>query len=108
MPRVSLILVVKNGMPYVVEAVASVVKQTYRDFELIVQDGSSEDGTVEFLATFTGVPGLDLVSEPDSGVGDAYARALRRCSGSIIGTIDADNLLEPNALECAVEFMSAR
>jgi glycosyltransferase involved in cell wall biosynthesis len=39
-----------------------------------------------------------MVSEPDAGLGDAYNRAFARCTGEIIGTLDADNLILPNAL----------
>lgn len=101
-PHVSLVLCVQDGMPYLPEAVESVRAQTYRDFELLVQDGASTDGTLEYLRNLEGIPGLELVSEADGGVGDAYNRAFRRCRGEIIGTIDADNLLVPHTLERAV------
>ena len=98
-PLFSLLLIVKNGMPFLPEALRSVAGQTYRDFELIVQDGVSTDGTLEFLEKLDGIPNVDIVSEPDSGLGQAYNRAVARCHGEIIGTIDDDSLLEPDALE---------
>jgi glycosyltransferase involved in cell wall biosynthesis len=107
MPRVSIFLVVKNGMPHVVEAVDSVRAQTYRDLELIVQDGASTDGTREYLE------GLDVPfeccvdSRTDAGVAQAANRALGRCRGDVIGSIDADNLLEPDAVERGVAFVDA-
>jgi glycosyltransferase involved in cell wall biosynthesis len=103
-PRVSLILCVKNGQPYLPEAVRSVAVQSFRDFEVIVQDGGSTDGSLELLRRAPGLPAIDVVSEPDSGIGQAYNRALRRCRGAIIGSIDSDNLLEPDALEHVVAF----
>jgi glycosyltransferase involved in cell wall biosynthesis len=106
-PLVSLILVVKNGMPYLPEAIASVGGQTYGELEVIVQDGSSTDGTVDYLRSVDDVP-LDIVSEPDGGIGDAYNRAVGRCRGEIVGSIDADNLLERDAVAKAVEFLSGR
>lgn len=105
---VSLILCVRNGMPYLREAIESVAAQTYRDFELIVQDGASADGTLEYLGEVAGLPRIDIVSQPDGGLGEAYNRAVQRCSGAIIGTIDADNVLEPDALQCAVSFLTER
>ncbi|MGZ4357344.1 MAG: glycosyltransferase [Gaiellaceae bacterium] len=107
-PVVSLILCVKNGMPYLPEAVASVAAQTYRSFELVVQDAESTDGSLEFLRGVEGVPEVRIVTEPDGGIGDAYNRAVSRCHGEIVGSIDADNLLAPHALERAVEFVSQR
>lgn len=100
-PLVSVVVCTKNGIPHVREAMASLERQTYRRFEVVVQDAASTDGTVEFL---WGLPfdRLEVVSEPDGGIGDAYNRAFARCSGAIVATLDADNLLEPDALERAV------
>jgi glycosyltransferase involved in cell wall biosynthesis len=90
-------------MPYVREAVASLERQTYRHFEVIVQDAESKDGTTEFLSALP-FERLEVVMEPDGGIGDAYNRAFARCSGAIVTTLDADNLLERDALNRAVEF----
>ena len=81
-------------MPYVREAIASLENQTYRNFEVIVQDGASRDGTANFLETLT-FTRRDVVSEPDAGIGDAFNRAFGRCAGDIVGSLDSDNLLEP-------------
>ena len=89
-------------MPYVREAMASLERQTYRHFEVIVQDAESTDGTAEFLSALP-FERLEVVVEPDGGIGDAYNRAIGRCSGAIVTTLDADNLLEHDALERAVE-----
>lgn len=101
-PLVSLIVCTKNAMPYIVEAMDSVRRLTYRRFELVVQDGLSDDGTAEFLQSLDGLDRLSFVSEADAGIGDAFNRAVRRCSGDVIGSIDGDNLLEPGALEVAL------
>jgi glycosyltransferase involved in cell wall biosynthesis len=88
-------------MPYVREAMASLERQTHRHFEVVVQDAESTDGTREFLSALS-FDRLDVVVEPDGGIGDAYNRAFARCSGAIVTTLDADNLLEPDALDRAV------
>jgi glycosyltransferase involved in cell wall biosynthesis len=85
-------------MPFVREAIASLEAQTLDDYELVVQDAVSTDGTPEFLRALR-LPRVNIVSEPDSGLGDAYNRAFPRCQGEIIGTLDADNLMLPDALE---------
>jgi glycosyltransferase involved in cell wall biosynthesis len=100
-PLVSVVVSTKNGMPFVREAMASLERQTYRHFEVIVQDAESTDGTTEFLSSLP-FERPALVSEPDGGIGDAYNRAFARCSGEIVTTLDADNLLERDALERAV------
>ena len=107
-PLVSLILCVKNGLPYLPDALASLADQSYRNFELVVQDAESTDGSLEAIAAATGLPAVDVRSEPDSGIGDAYNRAVGRCRGELVGSIDSDNTLRPNALECAVDFFAER
>lgn len=97
-PRFSIVMFTKDGMPFVREAIASLEAQTFDDYELIVQDAVSSDGTAEFLRGM-GVSRANMASEPDSGLGDAYNRAFPRCRGDIIGTLDSDNLLLPHALE---------
>ena len=88
-------------MPHVREAIASLADQTYRRFEVVVQDAVSSDGTAEFLSALP-FDRLEFVSEPDGGIGDAFNRAFARCSGSLVTTLDADNLLEPDTIERAV------
>jgi glycosyltransferase involved in cell wall biosynthesis len=85
-------------MPYVREAIASLEAQTFDDYELVIQDAVSTDGTAEFLRQLR-LPNAQMASEPDAGLGDAYNRAFPRCRGEIVGTLDSDNLLVPNALE---------
>jgi glycosyltransferase involved in cell wall biosynthesis len=97
-PRFSIVLATKNGMPFVREAVASLEAQTRDDYEVGIQDAESTDGTAEFRSQLC-LPSVRMASEPDSGLGDAYNRAFPRCRGEIVGILDADNLLVPNALE---------
>ncbi len=101
-PLISVMVCVKNGMPYLPKALESLATQTYKNFEVIDQDGGSDDGSLEILQAFKDVP-LNIVSKIDAGVGQAYNRAVARCHGDIVSSLDADNLLEPDALLIAVE-----
>jgi 2-polyprenyl-3-methyl-5-hydroxy-6-metoxy-1,4-benzoquinol methylase len=92
------VLATKNGMPYVREAVASLEAQTLHDYEVVVQDTTSTDGTAEFLSQLR-LSNVRVASERDSGLGEAYNRAFPRCRGEIVGILDSDNLLAPDALE---------
>jgi glycosyltransferase involved in cell wall biosynthesis len=103
-PLVSLVLVVRNGLPHVREAVDSVRSLTYSNYELVVQDGASTDGSAEYLGGLGGIPALSFRSEPDTGIGQGFNRAFARCRGEIIGSIDSDNLLLPHTLDTVVEY----
>lgn len=106
-PLVSLIVCTKNGMPFLPEAIHSVRRQTYRQYELVIQDAASTDGSREFLQALSGFPAVELVSEPDGGIGDGFNRAVRRCHGDIVGSIDADNLMDADALGRVVDRFAA-
>ena len=101
-PLVSIILCVRNGMPHVKDAVASIESLSYRNFEVVVQDGASTDGTLEYLRTITGFPSVSIVSAPDTGIGQGFNRAIARCTGDIIGSVDADNVVRRDALDIVV------
>ena len=100
-PLVSLVLAVKNGLPHLKTAIEAIARQTYTPWELVVQDGASTDGTVEYLSA-AGIPNMRLESAPDDGVGDAFNRALARSSGELICFVSADEYLEDDAIERGV------
>lgn len=106
-PLVSIVLPVKNGLPHIRAAVDAVRRQTYQRFELIVQDGGSTDGTLEYLDSLPQSPGLAVASAPDSGVGQAYSRGLKRSSGDLVCFAAADETLEGDALERMVAACAA-
>jgi glycosyltransferase involved in cell wall biosynthesis len=96
-----------NRAQFLRPTLESILQQDYPGIECIVVDGGSTDGTSACLQTWPGLPKLTLVSHRDQALGEAYSRALQRCRGDIIGTIDADNQLMPDALACVVEAFRA-
>jgi glycosyltransferase involved in cell wall biosynthesis len=102
-PLVSIISFCKNRVRSVQRSVDSVLSQSYRHLELVVQDGASTDGTLEILRRYDD-PRIKLISEPDSGPAEAFWRVINRCEGDIIGTCLSDEELLPGAIERAVEF----
>src|SRR5262249_1252330 len=88
--------------PHVKDAVESVKSLSYSNYELVVQDGASTDGTLEYLRQINGLPACSIVSQPDTGIGQGFNRAIGRCKGDIVGSVDADNLLRKDALDIVV------
>ena len=70
-----------------------------------MQDGASTDGTVELARSFAR-PGDTIVSEPDTGQPDALNRAMARMGGDIIGFLNADDLLAPDAAARVLAFFA--
>src|SRR5256885_16146944 len=103
-PLISLLLPVKNGLPHLRTTIDAVWRQTYQDYELIIQDGGSTDGTLDYLHTLRGMPNVAIASAPDCGIGQAYNRALTRSSGDLVCFIAADEYLEDDSLERGVAW----
>lgn len=87
--KYSIITAVYNGEKYISRLMASVFNQSYPNIEWIVQDGGSKDGTLDKLRPHA--DRIKLVSEPDSGVYDAWNRALDRATGDWAIFLGADD-----------------
>lgn len=99
-PTISFVLPTKNSMPHLENAIEAVFQQTYDRWELIIQDGASTDGTLDFLKGCEQSPYGDrihLQSSPDSGIGQAYNRGLQRSKGDLIWFLASDETLYPHA-----------
>jgi len=103
MPRVSAIIPTHNRKAFVVEAVASVLDQTYGDYELIVVDDGSEDGTEEVLAHYRGQ--VRYAYQDNNGVSSARNHGLGLAQGEFIAFLDSDDLWMPEKLGVQVAFM---
>jgi glycosyltransferase involved in cell wall biosynthesis len=97
-PSVSVALPVKNGLPHLRDAIEGLHRQSYRNFELFVQDSVSTDGSLEYLQSIKGFP-VHIVSEPDGSLVNGYNRALRRCTGDLVITAASDEVLDDDAIE---------
>lgn len=100
-PLISIICFVKDRASTIRRCVDSVLAQSYPNFELVVQDGASTDGTLEIVRSYSD-PRIKVVSEPDSGPAEGFWKVLNRCEGEIVGTCLSDEELLPDALERAV------
>lgn len=105
MIRFSVITIVRNDTVGVIRTLKSVFSQTYGNFEVIVQDGASTDGTSDVLRGFGGW--IDsLVIEKDNGIYDAMNRALRRATGDYCIFMNAaDFFVNNKVLEQVAELI---
>ncbi len=104
-PLVSILSNVKNRSYSIRRCVESILHQDYPNIEHIIQDGASTDGTREILEEYARQypERIKLVSEPDSSGEEAFFRALKRMTGSIMGTCLSDEELLPHAVSWAVD-----
>lgn len=103
---VSVLMSVHNGVPWVRDAVASVLAQTARDIELIVVDDGSTDSTPAVLAAIRD-PRLRVYREPHAGLTRSLNRALRLATAPLVARLDADDFALPERLERQRAFLEA-
>jgi glycosyltransferase involved in cell wall biosynthesis len=103
MPRVSVIIPFQNRIPWLVEAVDSVLAQTFQDFELIIVDNAStdvyeppQDARIRYFR------------QEDRGPAGGRNRGMDEARGDYIAFLDSDDLFLPAKLERQVAFMDSR
>lgn len=102
-PLVSVIMPVHNRETSVARAIKSVLAQTYRNFELIVVDDGSSDGTRNVVERFC--PPVTLITQAHAGAYVARNLALRYARGELIAFIDSDDAWMPDKLALQVPLM---
>jgi glycosyltransferase involved in cell wall biosynthesis len=87
---VSIITVSHNSIRTISDTINSVLSQTYQNIQYIVIDGSSTDGTIEIIKSFSNHISK-FVSEPDKGIYDAINKGIKLATGDIIGILNSDD-----------------
>jgi glycosyltransferase involved in cell wall biosynthesis len=107
LPSVSVCIPVYNGGQFLAETMRSVLDQTYRDFELVVLDNASTDGTNAIAHSF-GDPRVRVETNPTTlPQTENWREVMRRCRAPLIKLVCADDLLHPRCLEYQVGPMEA-
>ena len=105
-PTVTWAIAVRNGMPYLPQALASIERQTIRDFTLLAWDNGSTDGTIDELHRWipARLPG-SVITGQAMPLGLSRAEMVRRCHTEFIALADADDVNDPRRLQCQLDFM---
>ena len=103
--RISIVTPVLNGMPWLPDAVESVARQR-SDVEHLIRDGGSTDGSREWLTAHEDL-GFRATLERDGGQTDALIAGFAAATGDLFGWLNADDLLEPDALRRVAEAFEA-
>ena len=104
-PALTVLMPVHNGERYLRDAVASILGQTFRDFEFVIVDDGSTDGTAAILASFDD-PRIRVIASPScEGIARALNRGLAASSAPLVARQDADDLSHPRRLELQLAFL---
>lgn len=96
----SIILPVFNGEEFISDSVASVIAQTFEDWELIIVDDGSTDTTALLAERYAKDDSrIKIFTQPNQGLSEARNRGLSLCKGSIIGFLDVDDIYLPECLK---------
>lgn len=103
--KVSLVMTVFNGEKFIKQAVDSVLAQSYGDFEIIVVDDLSTDGTIEILSSYK-VDNLKVIkNEQNLGTYKSANIGIAAASGEYIARLDADDVCLPGRFVTQVDFL---
>lgn len=106
-PRVSVIMPAYNAARYVREAVQSILDQTFTDFEFLIIDDGSTDGTPEVLFSFRDNRMNISVNRRNLGMAANLNALLQTARGEYLVRMDADDISLPRRIETLVMFMDA-
>ena len=103
-PLITIITVVYNNASHIQKTLNSIFSQKYKNYELIVIDGASNDGTLEIIKKNKSK--IDFwISEPDKGLYDAFNKGMKYATGDYIGFVNSDDILLPKALEILKKYI---
>jgi glycosyltransferase involved in cell wall biosynthesis len=106
-PAVTVIMPVYDRERFVCEAIASVLAQTFGDFEVIIVDDGSTDGTAAVVAAVDD-PRLRYIAQPHRGVAAAMNTGLRAARGRYVARLDSDDVWLPDLLATQVAVLETR
>lgn len=99
-PLVSVVIPTYFSEKYIEKCIDSILNQTYQNFEIVICDDASEDGTREILKKYESDPRITvLYNEKNLHQGATRNRCFEKCSGEYIMLQDADDVSEPNRME---------
>lgn len=106
-PILSVLTSCYNAAPYLHEAVTSILQQTFADFEYILIDDGSTDGTTEILQKYSLVDGrIRVISKPNTGLASSLNVGLCEARGQWVARLDADDAAMPQRFQEQLSFLS--
>ena len=101
--KFSIITAVRNNKDHLRNAIASLRMQTFTNYEHIIVDGASTDGTAELIKELADEKTI-WISEPDSGIYDALNKGIKMATGDVVCLLHSDDMFaEPKVLETVAD-----
>ena len=98
--KVSVIVPIYNVENYIYECIASIIKQTLQDIEIIlVNDGSTDDSIIKIQKLIDNNKNIRLINKENGGLSSARNTGLQFATGDYVAFIDSDDYIEPSFLQ---------
>ena len=104
-PKVSVILSVYNGESFLAQAIESILKQTFADFELIIIDDGSRDKTRDIVNSFKDERIVLITNEKNLGLIRSLNKGIAAARGEFIARMDADDISDPERFGKQIVFL---
>ena len=105
-PLVSVVMPVYNGIPYLPEAIRSILSQSFSDFEFIIINDGSTDDSEKVISEFNDKRIIYIKNEINLGLIESLNKGIRIAKGKYIARMDADDVAYSNRLELQVQKFS--
>jgi len=107
MPQVSIIIPTYNHEKFISECLDSLIRQTVLDWECIVVNDGSTDGTKKIvLAYIQKDPRIRMIEQPNQGLSAARNKGLREAKGDYIQFLDSDDAIKENKLKLQLDLLT--
>jgi hypothetical protein len=107
--KVSVVIPAYNASEFISEAIESIINQDYKNYEIIVVDDGSTDGTREVLAPLVGANTIKYFFKPNGGPSSARNFGIEKAQGEFIGFLDADDVFLPGMMvACLSELQNKK
>ena len=107
-PMVTVVIPCYNSLRYIAETIQTVLPQTYQDFEVLVVNDGSTDGTANWVNSLSDrEPKVRMVSQANQGLAGARCTGVTNARGKYVAFIDDDDLWELTKLEKQVNSLES-
>lgn len=105
-PSITVLMPVYNGEKYIADAIISVLKQSFTDFELLIINDGSTDNTLRIIRSFKDER-IRLISQHNKGISASLNTGLQQALAPYIARFDADDICYPDRLKVQYDFITA-
>jgi glycosyltransferase involved in cell wall biosynthesis len=98
-PIITICIPIKDGESYIAQAIQSCLKQSYKNYEILIIDNKSEDASTKIIKAFRSNKIRLLENKSNIGITNNFNACIKHAKGKYIKFLCADDILNPNCLE---------